>query len=99
MAEPTPGPITCSICGETGFWSIGSGREYEHDTVKCEKRTTDRLKSVNEGLMDACQHVIKWLGEPSLEKSENAHPAFRKALSKCRAALAKANQKVEWPAS
>jgi hypothetical protein len=50
----------------------------------------DRLREVNAELLEACKAVVRWLGEPEFETSDGAHPAFRKALLSCRAAIATA---------
>ncbi len=47
----------------------------------------ERLEASNKVLRDACEHVVKWLGEPKLEDSDTANDAFKKALKKCRAVL------------
>lgn len=39
-------------------------------------------------LLMACQFVLKWLGEPSLEESEAANTSFKKAIKACRSAIA-----------
>lgn len=53
----------------------------------------DRLKEINDDLLAACKSVREWLMEPFTAADaddENLSPAFRKALRKVNAAIAKA---------
>lgn len=41
-------------------------------------------------LLEACEHVIKCLGDPVLEDSDNASTEYKSAMAVCRETIAKA---------
>ena len=102
-ATPGPWEISLENSGNGGFsewWDITGNpgnvgkiwKRADALLILEAANERDRLKALNVELVAACKHVIRWLGEPSLEASENSHPAFRKALTKCRAAVAKSKE-------
>ena len=54
------GPITCTICGESGLSSVGYGAKYQHNILNCVPKMIaerDRLKVVIEGLVGALEDM------------------------------------------
>ena len=96
MAEHTP-LVEC----ETHEWAIDMSESWRWSCRRCstdggpvqnpdeQAAERDRLRGLYDEAAKVCEHVIEWLGDPELENSGNAHPAFVKAMTKCHAIVEK----------
>ncbi|KKM22876.1 hypothetical protein LCGC14_1620850 [marine sediment metagenome] len=92
------GPITCTICGESGLSSVGYGAKYQHNILNCVPKMIaerDRLKELLDDLIKAFDSGNLEMNSPEIDPGDPEippHPWHEEWLSMVRAVLGEARK-------